>query len=195
MSLESPPNSPTNKALLVIDYINEIVAPEGKLAAKGYAAFIKEHNTYSKLNKVIASFKDTGSPVIFIGVSFAIDYANQPKSSPLFGKAHDLGILAENTWSTQIYESIAYDKAGDTRLTKTRVSAFHNTELLTILRTNNITDVYLAGVATDLAVLSTALDAHDHDFTVFIVADACAAASNDDHNNALRTLKKVAGII
>jgi len=64
-----------------------------------------------------------------------------------------------------------------------------------VLNMNQVQDIYLAGVATDLAVEATARSGHDFDFNVSVVADASAAASQEDHDNSLRFLAKIANVI
>lgn len=185
----------SKRALLVVDVINEIVGASGKLAAKGYANFIAKHDTFDRLNAAIDAFRQAGDIVIFVRLAFDPSYSNQPKGSPLFGRAHELGILADGTWSTEINEAVDYRLGEDLDIVKRRVSAFYGTHLTSLLRREGVTDVYIAGVATDLAVEATARGAHDADFAVTIVADACAAASGEDHAHSLRTLSKIAQIV
>jgi nicotinamidase-related amidase len=180
------------RGLLVIDFINEIVDPNGRLAAKGYADFIRTENTIQQLNDGIARFRHEGAPVIFVRLAFTPTYADHPSDSPIFGAARNAGILADNTWSTKIHPGVDYLGATDVVVVKNRVSAFHGTGLAQMLRNLGVTDVYIAGVATDLAVEAAARTAHDEDFKVFIVTDACAAANTDDHGRALRFLDKIA---
>lgn len=183
-----------NRALLVVDFINEIVDPAGKLSAKGYADFIAQHDTFEHLNTAIGAFRDAGDRVIFVRLAFESDYTNQPKNSPVFGGAHKADILADGTWSTEINKMVDY-REGDDVMVKSRVSAFHDTDLATKLRDMGVTDVYIAGVATDLAVEATARAAHDFDFNVMIVTDACAAANQEDHDKSLRVLPKFASLV
>ena len=53
----------------------------------------------------------------------------------------------------------------------------------------------LSGVSTDCCVLSTALAAADAGATVTIVADACAGASDEDHERALAAMRLYAPLI
>lgn len=182
------------RALLVVDFINEIVDPDGQLAAKGYANFVTEHETFRYVNMAIEAFREAGDPVIFVRLAFDPSYTNPPKGSPLFGRAHELGILADGSWSTEINSALRYNSK-DEVVVKPRVSAFHDTQLATMLRGRGITDVYIAGVATDLAVEATARSAHDNDFAVWVVGDACAAANADDHEKSLRFLPKIARLV
>ncbi len=63
------------------------------------------------------------------------------------------------------------------------------------MRNNNITDLYICGVATDLAVQVAARDAHDRDFVVHVVEDCCGAANELDHTTSLVPLKKISNVI
>lgn len=46
------------KALIVMDFINDIVHQDGKLSKKGYYNFIKENNVIVNLNKAINLFRE-----------------------------------------------------------------------------------------------------------------------------------------
>jgi nicotinamidase-related amidase len=49
-------------ALLVLDYINDIIHPDGKLAGKGYAAFAEQHNTLLNVQQAISHARNQGWP-------------------------------------------------------------------------------------------------------------------------------------
>ncbi len=184
-----------SRALVLIDFINEIAHPNGKLAAKGYSTFVEQHDVVSKVNELIGKFRASQDPIVHVTLAFQSNYSDQPKASPIFGKAEDFGILQRDTWSTQIIDSIDVDKQHDVVVVKNRVSAFCNTGLSATLRNLGVTDVFLAGIATDLAVDSAARSAHDDDFNVFVVKDACAAATTEDHEGSLVTLAKLARLV
>lgn len=181
-------------ALLVIDFINEIVDVKGKLAGKGYANYVAAHNTFSKLNLMIEKAREKGMPVLFVRLGFSPGYTDWPSNSPLFGSAKKFGALQLGTWATDIHEAIVV-KSTDQIITKNRVSAFYNTILDELLRKQQIHTLLIAGVATDLAVQSTARDAHDRDYKVVVLEDVCAAASDEDHIAAISLIAKIATIV
>lgn len=181
-------------ALLVIDFVNEIVDQKGKLAGKGYAAFVEKSATFDHLNKAIGIFREKGCLVVFIRLGFDHLYANQPKSSPVFGKANEFGILKTGEWSTQFHPLINCQDS-DLTIQKSRISAFYDTPLASMLRNMGVSHVFIAGVATDLAVEATARDAHDRDFIVTVVSDACAAATIEDHEKSLRFFPKIGSVV
>jgi nicotinamidase-related amidase len=183
-----------SKALICIDFIEEMVGASGKLAGKGYRAFCEKHSTIANLAKRQEEIRREGGRVVHVHLGFAPDYADHPARSKLLAGARAGGILKLGTQSTTIVDGVA-PVGDDIVIVKKRISAFHGTSLELALRSLGVTDIIIAGVATDLAVQSAARDAHDRDFGVEIAADACAAASDDDHDSALKTMAKFAGII
>ncbi len=180
-------------AFILIDFINEIVHESGKLATKGYSNFIKDNSIFQNLSSAIHKARENNLLIIHVKIGFSKDYAEQPKSSPLFGKAHEFQALKLSSWATEFHEQIEV-KENDVILTKHRVNAFHATPLDLILKNNAIDSLLIAGVATDLAVSSTVRDAHDRDYHITILADCCAAANKEDHETALLSLKKIATV-
>ena len=182
-----------NSALILVDFINEIVHEDWKLAKKGYSDYIKNNNVFQNLSYAIKNAREKKILIIHIRIGFSSTYIEQPKSSLLFGKAHEFQVLKLENWSTQFHEQLDIDK-DDIIITKHRVSAFYSTSLDLILKNNWIDTVYIAGVATDLAVSNTVRDAHDRDYDIIVLTDCCAAANEEDHKNALLPLGKIANL-
>ncbi|MDD2913547.1 MAG: cysteine hydrolase family protein [Candidatus Pacebacteria bacterium] len=182
-----------NTALILIDFINEIVNEKGKLSSKGYFSFAKENNVFKNISFIIEKARQKNILIIHVKVGFSKNYNEQPKESPLFGKAKEFQALKLNTWATDFYKEIDI-KEEDIIIIKHRVSAFYSTSLDLVLKNNNIKSVIIAGVATDLAVSSTVRDAHDRDYKVTIVSDCCIAGNIKDHEGALLSLSKISDI-
>jgi len=182
------------KALIALDFINEIIHPDGKLSGKGYAAFDKAHNTLGNAAAMLAKARDRGDAVIHVRVGFLPGYPAHPDKSPLFGAAKEHGVLQLGTWGTEFHDKVK-PVGEEPVVVKNRVSAFHGTQLEMDLRACGATTLVLMGVATDMAVQAAARDAHDRDYQVEIIADCCAAGSDEDHEQCLRMLSKIAKII
>jgi nicotinamidase-related amidase len=181
------------KALILIDFINEIVHENGKLASKGYSDFVKNNDVFQNLSFVTNKARENNILIIHFKLGFSNNYNEQPKSSPLFGKAHEYQALKLNSWATEFHKQIDV-KDNDIILTKHRVSIFYSTPLDLILKNNNINSILIAGVSTDLAVSNAVRDAHDRDYQVTILEDCCAASNKEDHESALLSLKKIASV-
>lgn len=181
-------------ALVSIDYINEIVHPDGKLAGKGYADFVERHGTANAIKELLRKARDDGWLVLHIRVGFDAAYLSHPEKSPLFGAAKKYKALNLDDWGCEFVD-FAQPTNQEVVINKHRVCAFFNTELDMILRINNSENIYFAGCATDLAVQSAVRSAHDRDYTAFVVTDACAAANDEDHEMSLPILAKVSTLI
>ncbi|MEJ8560021.1 isochorismatase family cysteine hydrolase [Yoonia sp. GPGPB17] len=180
-------------ALVLIDYVNEIVHSDGKLSGKGYSDFISRHGTSEKVAELLEKSRQNGWIICHVRVGFDPSYVNHPEDSPLFGAAKKFGALNQDEWGCEFID-FAAPMEGEVVIQKRRVSAFFNTELDTVLRVNGIKNVFFGGCATDLAVQAAVRDAHDRDFTACVVSDACAAANDTDHDTSLPTLEKIARI-
>jgi nicotinamidase-related amidase len=81
----------------------------------------------------------------------------------------------------------------DHLVTKQRPGAFINTDLDAYLRSRNVTQVFIVGVATTVGVESTARSAYDHGYNVVLVTDAMTDRSADAHRHAIEfTFLKIA---
>lgn len=78
----------------------------------------------------------------------------------------------------------------DRVVTKHRYSAFHETDLDLVLRSNDVSRVLIGGVATNVCVESTARAAFDHDYDVTVLRD-CTGSTEPDLREA--SLRNVAG--
>lgn len=178
--------------LLVLDFINDIVHLEGKFTAT--AKFVHEHQVINHANRVIAFARSKHIPIIFVRVGFSSSYIECPLNSPVFGKAKEYKALELETWGTQFHEALDV-QPHDTIITKHRISAFFGTSLEPILSANKIEHLIITGVSTDMAVQTTARDAHDRDYLVTIISDACGAGSLKTHTSTIKELAHIGTIL
>ena len=177
------------KALIVIDFINELTHPDGKLAHG--CEFLKKHQTINNANRAILHAKNASWLIIFIKVGFSKNYVDCPTDSPVFGSAPQQGVLQLGCWGTEFLEELEYQK-GDLVIIKHRVSPFYNTELDLVLRNHHIETLYISGFSTDMAVQSTIKEGHDRDYKMVLITDACGAFTAENHNYALHLMKRLA---
>ncbi|WP_119696315.1 cysteine hydrolase family protein [Microbacterium halotolerans] len=72
---------------------------------------------------------------------------------------------------------------------KRRYSAFFGTELEIVLKAYRADTVLLVGGLTDVCVHYTAVDAHQHDYHVRVIADCVAGSTRRAHDSALAAIR------
>jgi nicotinamidase-related amidase len=71
---------------------------------------------------------------------------------------------------------------------KTRDSAFHNTNLLSMLRNYNVANVIVSGVSTHTCILQTAADAYAANLRVILAQESIASHKPEFHDISLSML-------
>jgi nicotinamidase-related amidase len=70
---------------------------------------------------------------------------------------------------------------GEVVVTKKRISAFAGSDLEVVLRSRDVTQLVLAGIATSGVVLSTVREAADRDYELTVLEDLCMDADEEVH--------------
>lgn len=98
------------------------------------------------------------------------------------------GYLFEGEPDTKLVEGLEVSRA--VQLTKTRDSAFFETNLLDSLKSLDINTVILLGVSTHSCVLYTAADAYARNLKVVLATDAIASHDPEYHDQTLKMLSQ-----
>ncbi|NNN01002.1 MAG: cysteine hydrolase [Acidimicrobiaceae bacterium] len=117
-------------------------------------------------------------PVIHVRVAF------RPGAPEISARNRSFAALTGNfdldSTATQIHPALE-PMDGDIVVVKKRVSAFSGSDLETILRSQGVTSLVLAGIATSGVVLSTLRQAADLDYDLTVLDDGCADADAEVH--------------
>ena len=83
-----------------------------------------------------------------------------------------------------------YIKKG-TAVDKDAYSGFQDTDLLEYLKNNNVDKVFICGLATDICVKATAIDASKNFLDVYVVEDAIKGVNIDSIKEAFKEMKNI----
>jgi nicotinamidase-related amidase len=72
------------RALVIIDFINEFIHPDGKISPQGMGAFCREHDTLKNVRTLVDIFRANQEEIIWIHLGFHKNYDNCSKISPRF---------------------------------------------------------------------------------------------------------------
>ena len=130
----------------------------------------------------IALTRAVGGKAGYVRVGFtAAELDAFPAHSAMGHRIKSAGdIFLADAPTTQIHEALA-PAAHDFAVRKTRVGAFSTTNLDGQLRKARIKTLILAGVHTSGCVLTTIREAHDRDYQLIVLSDACADPDTDVH--------------
>jgi nicotinamidase-related amidase len=162
-------NSPEKSALLVMDMQNGIVS-----------RFAENKDLLLPVQKAVASAREHNIPAFFIRVGFSEGYPEISPQNKRFASIANYGGMTTSDEATQIHESVK-PEVNEPIVTKYRVSAFVGSTLEVILRSHQIDNLILSGIATSGVVLSTLCEAADKDYSLTVLSDACLDADPEVH--------------
>ncbi|MCX7570904.1 cysteine hydrolase [Tumebacillus sp. DT12] len=181
------------KALLVLDFINDIVHEEGSIGKDGYYHHEQEQQAVANTAKAIEAARRMGMPVLYVVVGFSPGYPEWNDRSKLFRPLKEKGQLVLGTWATQVHDALQ-PMPGEYVVTKNRIDPFYNTNLEIMLRNMEIDTLYLTGVSTEFVILSTTLSGHDRGYVVRPLEDCISSSDAHSHACAMNVIEKLADV-
>lgn len=178
------------KAFILIDYTVDFVAADGKLTV-GEPGQRLEKAIALKIRKTIAK----NDLVVVVNDLHQEHDLHHPEHS-LFPPHNIEGTEGRKLYGEveDLLREVENEKPGNViRLDKRRYSAFCGTPLDLLLRQENIHEIELAGVCTDICVFHTAVDAYNKGYQVMIDESAVASFNETAHQVALEHFKSVMG--
>ena len=182
---------PGHTALIVVDMQNDYCDPNGVNARRGrHTQPILD--ILPRVSALVDAARTANVLVVFVrNIVDPLWRSHSPVA--LVNEAHvwaDDRVTEANSWGSQVLDALG---AGpdDLYVDKSRNSAFQNTPLEMILRSNGIQTVVITGQATFACVDCSARDALNRDFYTVVVGDAVAATEEDAvfHEASLKVLQ------
>jgi biuret amidohydrolase len=181
-------------ALLMLHFQNDVLHDEGKIAL-GLARLPElRARTLAAAQKLLGAARSAALPIFHVRIAFRPDYADAPKSVPLFQAVIAAGAMSEGGWGAEFLDGFT-PLPNETVLTHNRVNAFQGTPLADLLWTWRIERLILAGVASNSTVEHSARHAADLGLDVIVAQDATASARADLHAAALENIRLIGRVI
>jgi biuret amidohydrolase len=176
------PAGAARTAVIAIHWHRALITGESILTR----AFTAEagRGVLNRMAGLLQSARDAGASVIYMRVC---NPAMTVTNNPIYWLAMQTGRLSCGSEETEILPELTPEPA-DIVLEHHRMSAFTGSDLDIILQSRGIDTLIVAGVATNIAVESTARDAADRGYRVVVVEDCCVAATAGAHAAALDSL-------
>jgi ureidoacrylate peracid hydrolase len=182
--------APNRTALVVIDCQVDFGAPEGEMARRG-ADIVPAQAALVNVQQLVDAARGADVPVIFVRYVPAEESAVKREAKARHGDEPEL--CMPGTHGAEFVGP--QPRVGEQIVSKPLFSAFAGTGLDEQLHVRGIDTLVLAGLTTECCVASSAWDAFERDFHIFIAGDACAAYASDLHEGALKALKLSGAIL
>jgi biuret amidohydrolase len=193
VSIPDPRIDPGRTAIVAVDFQNDIVGADGAFAPM-FRAEVERTNVIPAAARLLDGARAARVKVVYSRAAFQPGYPDLVANIPLLTDVAQYGCLIDGTAGAAIIDEVA-PHHGDVVLTHHRVSCFHGTELDVVLRGAGVDTAVLAGVATNLAVESTARAGADLGYRILVVSDACSTISETAHDASLASLAMFAEIV
>lgn len=165
-----------NKALIVVDMLNDFVHPKGSLFCGESSRTI-----IPRIAKIVDEFRAARNTIIYLQ-----DAHNENDLEFRLFPNH----AVRGSWGSEIVEELqpAY---GDIVVSKTRFSGFFRTDLEKILKEKKTSEVWVVGVCTSICVMDTVADLKNRDYEVVVPRDGVADFDLEMHDCALKRMERV----
>jgi len=180
----------SNKTALVVVHMvkgvaGEVDTPFNRL----FRHRAKEKGIIKAQLRLLDGFRTAEAKVVYTAVTYQPGLPGVSPNSPLWLTLFDCVCLMESTPAVELMDELA--RRPDEPLVRGQAAnGFDRTVLDTILRLAGVDTLVIVGIATDVAIESTARAASDLGYRTIVVSDACTADSDESHARSLDVLKK-----
>lgn len=144
------------------------------------AQVVEEARVIPATARLLRAARAVGLPVVHCVVEFRADWQGSAANSPLLSMIRRRsGHLQEGTSAAELVPGLGVEPSDITSSRRHGVSGFIGTSLDPTLRNLGVRTVVLTGVAVNLGILGTAIEAVDSGYQVVVATDAVAGFPAD----------------
>jgi nicotinamidase-related amidase len=180
-------------AVILGDLQNDFLHPEGAYGRAGVSAPAIAALP-ARLAPLVRAARDRGVLVVATLFTLVPGRRGEPIISPHLKTLRPFltnGDFAPGSWGQKLVDELA---PADVGVEKIAYSAFHASRLEWVLRKCGVEQLFFTGIVTNGGVASTVRDAQVREFDCTVIADGCAAFSEEVHRAAIEGLRPVARI-
>ena len=177
-----------NCALIVVDMQNGFIDGKGSMAQLGFD-WEKLALASPGVQRLVAGARKADVPVFWTRYVYEPDFRDGGvQMDEIMPALKDVDLWVAGTWDAENQPDM---KAEDSDIIKeqNRPSSFYATRLESYLRSQQIENVVVCGVTTNICVETTVRDASQRDFRTFVVRDAVGEVDDFRGQTSLKAME------
>lgn len=163
-------------ALIALHFQNDICHPDGLIPFAVDRDSDASEPFLARSRTLIGRARAAGWLIVHVHIAFKPDYSDLPRNGKLFLAAETLGALKQGSWGAAPMRGFE-PETDDLQLVHTCNNAFQGTGLEELFKARSVTDIAVAGLATQYSVEHTVRHAADLGYRVIMVRDCCGSAN------------------
>jgi nicotinamidase-related amidase len=180
---------PVRTALVLVHMVKGVAGDVDTPFNQLFRRRAEESGIIKAQQRLLDGFRTAEAKVLYTAVTYKQGLPGVRPNSPLWRTLFDCVCLMEGTPAVEVIDDVA-PRPEEPVVRGQAANGFDRTELDTILRLAGVDNLVLAGIATDVAVESTARGASDLGYRTIVVSDACTADSDQAHARSLEVIKR-----
>ncbi len=185
---------PSRCVLIIQDLQNDVIIEGGAFADSGSPEHAKEQNVVENVKALAAACREKGIPVIHVHYIVEEGAPGLKLNAPLFNGLKDTGALVRGSWGAAPAEGLE-PQDGDRVVEKMRMSAWHDTNLESVLEETGRDTVIVTGAWTNMSIEHTSRTGADKGYYMVVPEDGCSTMNADWHNASINyALQNVATV-
>ncbi len=185
---------PAKTALLLVHWQKEIADPKGR-NSEDMPGRLLAKGIIERTQSVLEASRKSGMLVVYINGVHKPGYPELgARSVPLAKMLIERGVMLQGSWGVEVIDQLKPGD-GDIVIENYSSSSFCYTPLDLLLRNRGITSIVLSGIATHVAIESTARDGFNMGYTVYTLEDCCLATSEEIHDWTIKNILSLIGFV
>ena len=178
--------APSKSALIIQDLQNDVIMPGGAFTRDNPAPaeHAKSQNVVANVKALATAARAAGVPVVHVWYVVEKGAPGLKLNAPLFQSVKETNGVVRGSWGAAPVKGLE-PKRGDHIVEKTRMNAFHGTNLDNLLRGFGTEDLIITGAWTNFSIEHTARHAADAGYHAIVVTDGTSTIDDDWHNAGL----------
>jgi len=173
-------------ALILIHMQHGITHESGGVASFGHAKATRESGIIPRQQALLKGFRAKKLPVIYVNAVTDTKAVLSPYGK-FYPAIKSTGANLPGTKDVEVIPELA-PLLGEPVLSNWIFGIFSNSGLEKILKENGVTTLVMVGVATDMAVLTSVLQAADLGYNLIVPSDASTSANPKAHDVAMNMM-------